>query len=373
MKTHRARSVLLFASMFLLLAMALAATVSADGPTMRVVASGLDNPRGLALAQNGRLFVAEAGRGGAGPCVDTPEGRVCFGMSGALTEVDLARNTQRRVITGLPSLADPDGSNAIGPVGVSLLNPSDVAVIVGYGGPPDQRVPAFGPLGGGLGQLMHGAVGRGFRPAGDVSGYEGKANPDGGEVDSDPYAVLRLFGKSIVADAGGNDLLQVQDGQVTTLAVFPDRMVDAPPFLGLPPGAQIPMQAVPTSVVQGPDGAYYVGQLTGFPFPKGGANVYRVPAEGGAPTVYASGFTNIISIAFGADGSLYVLEIAKNGLTSNDPTGALIKVAKDGTRTEIASAGLMSPGGLALGMDGSFYVSNHGTTPGGGTVVHIMP
>ena len=67
-----------------------------------------------------------------------------------------------------------------------------------------------------------------------------------------------------------------------------------------------------------------------------------------------------------------MLEIAKNGLTSNDPTGALIKVAKDGTRTEIASAGLMSPGGLALGMDGSFYVSNHGTAPGGGTVVHIM-
>ncbi len=54
------------------------------------------------------------------------------------------------------------------------------------------------------------------------------------------------------------------------LAVFHARLVDAPPFLGLPPGTKIPMQAVPNSVVQGPDGAWYVGQLTGFPFPVGG-------------------------------------------------------------------------------------------------------
>jgi hypothetical protein len=43
------------------------------------------------------------------------------------------------------------------------------------------------------------------------------------------------------------------------------------------------MQAVPTSVAVAPDGAYYVGQLTGFPFPVGGARVFRVvrpPAAG---------------------------------------------------------------------------------------------
>jgi hypothetical protein len=35
-------------------------------------------------------------------------------------------------------------------------------------------------------------------------------------------------------------------------------------------------------VVVGPDGAYYVSQLTGFPFPVGAANVYRV-VPGSAP------------------------------------------------------------------------------------------
>src|SRR5687767_3360487 len=87
-----------------------------------------------------------------------------------------------------------------------------------------------------------------------------------------------------------------------------------------------------------------VGQLTGFPFPVGGANVYRVPAGGGTPQVHASGFTAIIDILFGPDGSLYVLQIAANGLlgafSSGDWTGALIQVMPDGTRTEIAGGGM---------------------------------
>ena len=60
-------------------------------------------------------------------------------------------------------------------------------------------------------------------------------------------------------------------GRISTVAVFPDRLALAPPFLGLPPGTQIPMQAVPTAVAEGPDGALYVSQLTGFPFPVGGS------------------------------------------------------------------------------------------------------
>jgi hypothetical protein len=46
--------------------------------------------------------------------------------------------------------------------------------------------------------------------------------------------------------------------------------------------------------------------------------------------VFLSGFTNVIDIVFGPDGSLYVLEIAHNGLLSGDPTGALIRVDQDG-------------------------------------------
>jgi hypothetical protein len=39
-------------------------TVNAQAPPVLVIASGLDNPRGLAFGTDGALYVAEAGRGG---------------------------------------------------------------------------------------------------------------------------------------------------------------------------------------------------------------------------------------------------------------------------------------------------------------------
>jgi len=122
----------------------------------------------------------------------------------------------------------------------------------------------------------------------------------------------------------------------------------------------------------GPDGAYYVGELTGFPFQPGSANVYRVSTQGGTPTVAYSGFTNIISITFGPDGSLYVLEISKNGLRSGNPLGALIKVLPDGTRTELSAGQLFMPGGLALASDDTIYVTNWSVLAGGGQVLRIQ-
>jgi hypothetical protein len=212
----------------------------------------------------------------------------------------------------------------------------------------------------------------------DLGAYEAEANPSGDEIDSNPYGILSLAGKQIVADAGANALNEVAaNGAIKTLATFPDRMVEAPPFLELPPGTLIPMDAVPTSVALGSDGHYYVGQLTGFPFPAGGARIYRVPANGGTPEVYAEGFTAVIDVAFGADGSLYVLEIARNGLFDafvfNDWTGALIRVAPDGTRTEIAEGSLFAPGGVAVGPDGALYVTNNSIFSGTGEVLRIVP
>jgi hypothetical protein len=242
------------------------------------------------------------------------------------------------------------------------------------GGNPDNRG-VFGDAGFQFGrQVLFMASGK-YRFEADVSAYEAEANPDGGEIDTNPYSIAALTGgKTLVADAGANALLKVVKNQISTVAVFPDRLVDAPDFLGLPPGTQIPMQAVPNSVVVGPDGAYYVGELTGFPFPVGAARVYRV-VPGQEPEIYADGFTNIIDLAFGPDGHLYVLEITKNGLLAaemgGDFTGALIRVESDGSHTEIASDGLVAPGGLAIGADGSMYVSNYGVFSGLGEVVRI--
>ena len=53
-----------------------------------VVASGLDNPRGLDVTPWGTVYVTEAGRGGEGPCIVGPEGEsTCAGATGAVTKV----------------------------------------------------------------------------------------------------------------------------------------------------------------------------------------------------------------------------------------------------------------------------------------------
>lgn len=61
-------------------------TSAQGGP--EVVASGLDNPHGLAFGPEGVLYVAQAGRGGDGPCVVAGDGRtVCLGLTGRISRL----------------------------------------------------------------------------------------------------------------------------------------------------------------------------------------------------------------------------------------------------------------------------------------------
>lgn len=350
----------------------------ANPETTELIASGLNNPRGLNFGPEGELYVAEAGSGGEGLCAEGPEGLRCYGTTGAITRIDLPSGAVTRVATGLPSLAGEDGSFAIGAHDISFQGRGNAFLTIGFSGDPAARTIDFGPAGASLARLARMNASGAWDLQQDLGAYEAEANPTGDEEDSNPYGLLSLAGKRIVADAGANALNEVAaNGAIRTLATFPDRMVEAPPFLELPPGTLIPMDAVPTSVALGSDGHYYVGQLTGFPFPVAGANIYRVPANGGTPEAYAEGFTAIIDVAFGADGSLYVLEIAKNGLLDafiyNDWTGGLFRVAPDGTRTEIAAGELFAPGGVAVGPDGALYVTNNSIFSGVGQVLRIEP
>lgn len=342
-------------------------------PGPKRVASGLDNPRQLTVTGGGDLFVAEAGTGGtdASSCVAGPEGdQVCLGSTGAVTRVTRS-GWQSRVVSGLPSLAAEDGSAAIGPSDVEWLGGKALAVLIGLGANPEVRagMPAMGAR---LGTLQLARIGsnRTWTLA-DLAAYEAKANPIH-DPDSNPSSLLRVGDRFMVTDAGGNDLLKVRWGRISTTAVFDDQLVDAPPFLGLPPGTQVPSQAVPTAVVRGPDGAYYVSQLTGFPFPAGKSSIFRV-VPGHAPTVWATGLTNVTSLAFDSRGALYAVQLADDGLLAAPedapPMGSLVKVSRHGGHRVVAGD-LVAPYGVAIrGRDA--YVSTCSVCPGGGEVWRV--
>jgi hypothetical protein len=154
----------------------------------------------------------------------------------------------------------------------------------------------------------------------DTQAFEDDNDPagDGTDEGSNPFDLARLNGHStLVADAAGNDLLVVSDtGKIDWVASFPE---------------QEGIQPVPTSVVVGPDGAYYVGELTGAPFPVGISRVWRIEpwtrhaacGTSSACSVVATGLTAIIDMQFGPDGKLYVAQIEDEGVGALEGGGGV--------------------------------------------------
>ncbi|MGH2596010.1 MAG: ScyD/ScyE family protein [Actinomycetota bacterium] len=163
--------------------------------------------------------------------------------------------------------------------------------------------------------------------------FERLVNPDGGEIDSNPFDVNALGTKrALIADAGANAVLIAnQRGGVDWIATLPDELVptdNAKALAGCPNGPadvcslpdEIPGQAVATSIAVGPDGAYYVSELKGFPAPLARSRIWRIEpgtrhvhcdadAVNSPCTVVATGFTSIVDLTFGADGTAYVTEL----------------------------------------------------------------
>jgi hypothetical protein len=337
---------------------------------IEVIASGLDSPRKLSFGLDGALYVAEAGRGGTGasiPSPSQPDASLFYGATGGITRIQ--DGVAERVVTELPSLALPDGSDAAGVNDIEFDAEGNAYAIVGLASNPANRdsllqVPDFSQLIG-IDSLENGGS---WTRLSDFGAYEQNNNPDGQDVVTNLYDLLIEDNTAYVVDAGANDLLSQPafGGEVNLETVFPSQSTTDPLT-----GQEVMRQSVPTSIAVGSDGALYVGELTGAPFQAEAAQVYRINAEG-QPEVYADGFTNISDLAFDRSGGLYVLEYDADGILNGSDAGALIYVSPDGkTRTTIADDELINPTGLEIASDGDIYISNKGFVAGQGEVLHL--
>ncbi|HEU5080364.1 MAG TPA: ScyD/ScyE family protein [Opitutaceae bacterium] len=326
---------------------------------VQTLATGLNNPRGLALAADGSLYITEAGSpivpGPSTPSITTGQGTLYYNTTGSIARY--ANGSLGTVLSGLPSLFNSTSGEVSGAHGIGLWG-DDLYYTVGLGADPAARSTSSEFAG--FGQLMllpsGGSTPQAFA---DISAFEGLNNPAGGPVDSNPFQILPTANGIFVADAGGNSILNVSStGTVSLVATLPTAPAGAEP--------------VPTGVATDSFGNLYVSQLTGFPFPVGGSSLYRI--DGSMPTPIATGFTNVIDLAAGPNGHLYLLEFAQHGLLSGDPSGALWEVDPvTGEKTLIIDQGLTTPSAIAVGADGTIFVANQGAIPGQGELLAYRP
>jgi hypothetical protein len=119
-------------------------------------------------------------------------------------------------------------------------------------------------------------------------------------------------------------------------------------------------------------GDFYVGNLFTFPIVDGSSNVYRI-SRSGAVSVYATGFTTILGIAFDRSGRMYVLENTTGNPFPTPGTGRVVRIGHSGSRDVVAS-GLFLPTAMTFGPDGMLYISNKGFGPppiGLGEIVRV--
>jgi sugar lactone lactonase YvrE len=347
----------------------------AAGP--EVVVDGLNHPRGLIALPFGIVLVAESGQAGTTPCLPPSPGTAnkpaCVSDTGAVTLA--ARGHKVRLVENLASIGATDGTAASGPHDIALTR-QGLQVAFGYANNPTGRA-GLGPDAAPLGTLSTIDAHGDQHVVADLAAYE-QANNPGGEPGfpglwSNPFSILPDGANTLVADSGANTINSIApDGTISVVAVLPSRQVPAPPPLGLPPGSTIPMESVPTGLTRGPDGAVYVGELTGFPFPVGSARVFKI-VPGQAPVVAATGFTNIIDVDFDHQGRLLVLEHATNGLASGNPAGALKRVEADGSITTLIGTGLTSPTAIDVAPDGAIYITNNAVSVGQGQILRYVP
>jgi hypothetical protein len=335
-----------------------ATTARADSPSLgsyETIATGLHNPRQMSVGPDGSLYVAEAGTGpvGAaqpGTCTKGEEGESCAGDTASITVIENPAGEPYtfRWVKGLLSVADHLGDGAVGLNAVSVTRTGQVYGIVSGGDPATLPASVLDQNG----QLLRFRLDGSYVPVAGISAHA-LDNPLPGldRPDSNPYGVLALRGKILVADAGANRVFTVRDGEVETFATFEFRPQDD-------------IDGVPTSIAYH-DGKIYVGQLGSLE--PGRAKITIYDLEGDVLDTI-TGLSSVTGVAVAPNGDIYAAEIF-TGPPGPDTKGALVKIPADGS--ERTTVELDAPGGVAVDRAGNVYVTVNSVSGSDGKVIRF--
>lgn len=257
---------------------------AAPNNPVRTVATGFAGPLHVSVAPNGQIYVADA-------------------FAGQIDRVNPKTGSITPVVTGLGFSPGVD------------VKGGQVFFTNSFGSASEEEPPTATSL------QRTTPSGNKAKYIADLLAYELANNPDDQpqDGDSNPYAVLALPGRTLVADAAGNDIVEVRaNGDIRTLTVLPTSFAGTcatAPNNGVENGGCDP---VPTDLALGPEGFLYVsglgGEVEGF--------VWKIDAKTGEIVETTGGLPPLTGIAVGDDGSVYAASLFTSEIFKFGPNGA---------------------------------------------------
>jgi sugar lactone lactonase YvrE len=306
-------------------------------PTSGVVLTSVQGILGATIGPDGALYVGQGGTGGSKE-VTTPDGPGFFGLSGSIARIDPVTGDSTTVASNIASGAESNGGDGFGIADVAFLDGSLYYLTSG----------SFNLIEG-LEAYPNGIYkvskdGKSSELVADLSAFNDAHPvefPDAGPG-GNPFGLAVVNDEFYVTDGNYNRVLHATiDGKINIVSSFEN--------------------VVTTGITGRDNGPLIITEFGAFPFDPASGKVIQVGNPTGTQIELASGYSHLISAAYGPDGNLYALSFGdqappESGDEAVPFSGKILRVNSDGTLTPIVD-GLMF--GTSLDFSGDIaYVSS---------------